>query len=1022
MPHARLALATLALLPAAVASASPIPPEDAIAIALGPTRVSDMGSDLVGRAVRPSVAYGAANHEYLIVWEGYEKLEYSTTRHSDVFGQFIDAETGAKVGPEMFLISETAPNDDSTYFGAQATDVVYNYAENEFFVVWSSDDDAVGMVAGEQEIFGQRIHAATREQIGPDLRISDMGPNGNAVHDAVSPAIAHDHVGNTYCVVWSGSDTAHEWDIYGQRLSATGSPIGTNDFRVSTMGPNGSTTYWASGPDVQYNSIRDEFLVSWHGYDDSLGTNESEIWIQRISAVTGAALGVDDQRITNVSDAPFGQAYSSSIAYNGLVDEYLVAFQAHDPIDRIRGQRLRGIDGVQIGTNDFAISDAFFGVVQNLPEICFNPTLGQYLVTWRSEATGPMETTGQRLSGTGAEIGANDFVLSTVAPGHAAGYQAIAWADAEHEFLAVWDAGGIETMGENGEEIYAQRLTQLGGEIDDDQRITGMGEACFDAFDPAIAYNPLANEYLVVWEGDHGVDPLTDDEFEIFAQLIDAETGAEKGVDDARVSSTGADGNAAADAVDPAVAYCASSNLFLVVWSANPGTGGMAATEFEIFGRLVEAETGAPADGPDLRFSDMGSTPTATYAAQTPAIAASPDGFLVVWRGDDDTAPLVDNDFEIFIQHVNAFGQEVGVNDFRISDMGGPGDTAHRANLRPAVAYTPKGEEFLVVWSGDDGTPPLTDNENEIFGQRIDVHTGLEVGVNDFRISDMGPDGTSLYGATSPQLAYHLNADEFLVVWSGDDHENGLVEGELEIFGQRIRAGDGVAVGPNDFRISHSGPDGDPNYDAFSPAVASFPGTNQYLVVWDGESQLAPYVDGEAEVFGQLLDGATGVPFGASFAVSEMGPPSSTEYDAFWPAVAASSDHGFFAVWSGDHAAEDAFEDEFEIFGQLVEPVTSTSAGAVAAATTGGWLGPVTPNPSVGAMRFSIRLDADSPVRARLVNVQGRVVATLLDERVAAGTHDVVADVPANRLAAGVYFVEIEAGSRREARKVVLVK
>ena len=58
----------------------------------------------------------------------------------------------------------------------------------------------------------------------------------------------------------------------------------------------------------------------------------------------------------------------------------------------------------------------------------------------------------------------------------------------------------------------------------------------------------------------------------------------------------------------------------------------------------------------------------------------------------------------------------------------------------------------------------LVDNEFEIFGQRLSA-AGGEVGANDFRISDMGPDGNGSFAVLNPAIAYNSQPNEYLVVW-----------------------------------------------------------------------------------------------------------------------------------------------------------------------------------------------------------------------------------------------------------------
>jgi hypothetical protein len=97
---------------------------------------------------------------------------------------------------------------------------------------------------------------------------------------------------------------------------------------------------------------------------------------------------------------------------------------------------------------------------------------------------------------------------------------------------------------------------------------------------------------------------------------------------------------------------------------------------------------------------------------------------------------------------------EIGTNDFRISDMGGTDGVTTFDAIQPAVAYNSTDNEYLVVWAGDDDTAPLVVDELEIFGQLIDASNGSEIG-SDFRISDMGPDGDTSYGASNPEVAFN---------------------------------------------------------------------------------------------------------------------------------------------------------------------------------------------------------------------------------------------------------------------------
>jgi hypothetical protein len=184
----------------------------------------------------------------------------------------------------------------------------------------------------------------------------------------------------------------------------------------------------------------------------------------------------------------------------------------------------------------------------------------------------------------------------------------------------------------------------------------------------------------------------------------------------------------------------------------------------------------------------MGTDGNADFDARNPAVAynGAANEYLVVWFGDDDTGMLVNDEYEIYGQRLDAAtGKEVGASDFRFSDMGPDGDTRFGA-FDPSVAYNAANNRYLVAWDGDDGTPPLVNDEYEIYGQQLDAATGAEVGANDFRLSDMGPDGDKNSSANYPAVAYNRVNNEYLVVWFGNDDTPPLAHAEFEVFGQRF--------------------------------------------------------------------------------------------------------------------------------------------------------------------------------------------------------------------------------------------
>jgi LPXTG-site transpeptidase (sortase) family protein len=450
------------------------------------------------------------------------------------------------------------------------------------------------------------------------------------------------------------------------------------------------------------------------------------------------------------------------------------------------------------------------------------------------------------------------------------------------------------------------------------------GAAATDAAWSAVAYNSTHNEFLVVWSGDE-----TNNEFEIYGQRINAVTGTEVGNNDFRISDM------VDDADFPAVVYNSTADEYLVVWQGDERAGGQ--TEWEIYGQRIygDRSLGDEVGNNDFRISDMGPDGDGSYDAQAPSLAynSTNNEYLVVWEGDDNTAPLVDNELEIFGQRLSATGVEVGNNDFRLSDMGTNGVTSQDAQS-PDVAYNSTNNEYLVIWQGDERAGGQT--EWEIYGQRIygDRTSGDEVGNNDFRLSDMGPDGNGSYDGIRPAVAYNSSSNEYLVAWEGDDNTAPFVNDEYEIFVQRVygNRASGDELGTNDLRISDMGPSGNNAYDASGPDITYNSGSDEYLVVWDGDDNIAPLVDGEIEAFGQRLDTSASEIGSNDFRISDVGVNGDTARGAANVAVAFNStSNTYLSTWEGDEITDN----EFEIYGQLLNYVPPIVLNVNSVADTG---------------------------------------------------------------------------------------
>ena len=226
----------------------------------------------------------------------------------------VTAETTAAPpieGPNFAISTDAGPQ--------SLPDVACNSTNQEFLVVWQDTSSTPG-------IYGRRVRC--------DGTLSGSRITISAGSGMRKPAVAYDSAKNRYLVVWEDGS----FDIYGQLVSNTGSPVGSN-FVISNM------PYPDHSPDVAYNPAWGEFLVVW---EYKTGDAQYDIYGRRVTA-SGSPVGSYIPLCTATNDQ-----VRARVAYNSASDQYLVAWQdERNGNGDIYGQRVN--DDGTLPEGNFAI-------------------------------------------------------------------------------------------------------------------------------------------------------------------------------------------------------------------------------------------------------------------------------------------------------------------------------------------------------------------------------------------------------------------------------------------------------------------------------------------------------------------------------------------------------------------------------------------------------------------------------------------------------------------------------------------
>lgn len=347
------------------------------------------------------------------------------------------------------------------------------------------------------------------------------------------------------------------------------------------------------------------------------------------------------------------------------------------------------------------------------------------------------------------------FAISTAADDE---YEArVAYNTAADEYLVVWTDNPNSLHG-----VYGQRVSADGMLLGSSFLIPGSDNI------PAVVYNSVDNEYLVVF----GANLMLD----VYAQRVAADGSLIGGEFAIRAT-------AHAEAY-PRVAYNPATNQYLVTWGE---IGYQGNSTWSIVGQIVNAD--GSLSGTDFGISTTSSQPGAEVA-YSPSIG---EYVMVMTLGGCPGS----SSNPTYSRQISADGTLVGSPVFITSES-----TCTGWHL----TYNSVADEFLYVWSRWANDPTA-----DVLGQRL-AADGSPLG-SPITVSDApGPQ-------SKPRVAHNATENQYYVVWIDDrDGSN------REIYGQAL-ASDGTLVDS----VLNLSEDTNVQYDPF---IVSGSSPWEFLVTW----------------------------------------------------------------------------------------------------------------------------------------------------------------------------------------------
>jgi hypothetical protein len=445
----------------------------------------------------------APSGDFVVAWED----QRNDTLRTEIYAQRYDP-TGQLKGVN-FRVHDSLPTVNHGNPGV-ATD-----RQGNFLITW------VDNRSGNNDIWAQLFDAGGSRQ-GVNFKINDdAGTNQQG-----GPVVRFSPRGE-YWIVWTDLRAANN-DIYAQRISASGSLIGSN-FRVN----DDTFSTQQRVPSIAVNEAGLNITI----WEDTRNGGESNIDVYcQLGDPSGNPIGANIRVNTDNVGAPHfyataavDQLGNSITAWTDGRSDYNIYAQAFDATGNRTGGNFRVNDGGAMCWSPSAAKDS----------------AGNSVIIYSDMRTGPFKMFGQRYNALNQPVGAN-FRIDSDTTGGWLQYSSVAM-NRHGRFVATW-------MDQRwGASIYCRVYDSTGTPVGSDFRVNDNEDTVYMGY-PVAAMDPSGN-FLIAWE-----DARNRTYTDIYAQRFDP-AGNKIGI-----NFRANEDPTQSDQYSPSVAY-APDGRFIILWN-----------------------------------------------------------------------------------------------------------------------------------------------------------------------------------------------------------------------------------------------------------------------------------------------------------------------------------------------------------------------------------------------------------------------------------------------------------------------